>query len=72
VRADETVLSSSTRFGLQLAMLNTRFGGDGFGLNWFMAETDALKRAATSPEVQRRRLITEPALGHAPPSRAAG
>ncbi len=59
--AGESVLGLASRLELRLAMLEhpLRSGG-GPELDWFMAETDALRRARRDvSEVQRRRLVTE-------------
>ena len=60
-RAGELVCGLSSVLSLRLAMLQHPLrSGEGNELDWFMAETDALRKArADVAEVERRRLVTE-------------
>jgi uncharacterized protein len=60
-RAAEMVCGLSSRLAVRLAMLQHPLrSGEGNELDWFMAETDALRKArADVAEVERRRLVTE-------------
>jgi len=59
--AAEMVCGLSTRLAVRLAMLQHPLRtGEGNELDWFMAETDALRKARPDvAEVERRRLVTE-------------
>ncbi len=61
VRASEMVQGLSTRLDLRLAMLQHPLrSGSRVELEWFIAETDALRKARRDvSEVQRRQIITE-------------
>lgn len=60
-RANQVVQGLSSRLELRLAMLQHPLqSGQGEELDWFMAETEALRRARKDvSEVQRRRMVTE-------------
>lgn len=59
-RAGERILDLGSRLELRLAMLEHPLrSGDGPELDWYMAETDALRTARRDvAEVRRRRLVT--------------
>ncbi len=60
-RAEQNVQGLSTRLELRLAMLEHPLrSGEGHELDWFMAETDALRHARRDVSgVQRQHLVTE-------------